>query len=194
MKSQYAGGHAISDRSKTAWLNRIDSSACDDAGLVSSLGRELRGAGLLIDGLVFHVATLHPDLFARVIAWSPHEPVKIYERDHPVTVSAGFPESPFRNAAHRQENRLVPLAAQEFKRWPVDGLFGKSEMSEPVLAPIRGWGGRTVVVSFWVVQPMTFGPRDHVMFAHTVALMQQDRRWREEFGLGIATRADETKS
>jgi adenylate cyclase len=185
MKTRYSSDDPISADDGKAWLNRIRSYARDDAGLVASLGQQLRSAGLMIDGLVFHIGTLHPEVFARVIAWAPNEPVKVYERDHPVTVSAGFPGSPFRDAAHMSDPRLVPSAVSEFTRSLAHGLSGKREMSGPILAPIHSRGGRTVVVSFWLVEPMTFKPRDYVIMAHIVALLRQDRRWRDEFGLGL---------
>jgi adenylate cyclase len=53
----------------------------DDADLISGLGRRLQSLGLPIDRLGLHLRTLHPQILARSIMWSPDEPVQIINRE-----------------------------------------------------------------------------------------------------------------
>jgi adenylate cyclase len=51
----------------------------DDADMISGLGRRLRLLGLPINRLGLHLRTLHPQILARSIMWSPDEPVQIID-------------------------------------------------------------------------------------------------------------------
>src|ERR1700730_9444164 len=44
------------------WFRGAEARAGDEPGLVCALGRQLHGAGLGFDRLVFHVGTLHPEI------------------------------------------------------------------------------------------------------------------------------------
>jgi adenylate cyclase len=60
------------------------SDAChdlNDADVISGLGRRLQSLGLPIDRLGLHLRTLHPQILARSIIWSPDEPVQIINRE-----------------------------------------------------------------------------------------------------------------
>jgi adenylate cyclase len=67
------------------------SDAChdlDDADMISGLGRRLLSLGLPINRLGLHLRTLHPQILARSIMWSPDEPVQIIDRE---TITGPFP-------------------------------------------------------------------------------------------------------
>src|SRR5262249_16636729 len=62
----------------------------DDVGLTAELGRRLRAAGIPLDRLTLHLRPLHPELFARTVAWAPNEPVEIRDRKHGIEISPMF--------------------------------------------------------------------------------------------------------
>src|SRR2546430_2538512 len=82
------GGPAIPEIIE--WLAGDECHGLDDAGLTAELGHRLRLAGLPLDRLVLHLRILHPQLFARTLAWSPNEPVEIRDREHGIELSSLF--------------------------------------------------------------------------------------------------------
>src|ERR1044071_9231812 len=78
------------------WLSGDDCHRLDDAGLIAGLGSRLREAVIPLDRLTLHLRTLHPEIFARTVAWAPNEPVEIHDRAHGVELSAAFAGSPLR--------------------------------------------------------------------------------------------------
>jgi adenylate cyclase len=159
-----------------AWLRGADALAHDDAGLVCALGRQLYGAGLGIDRLAFHVGTLHPEIFARVLAWAPNEPVEVYEQDHPATVAAGFPDSPFRQAVGLQQKLVARNVAPQFLGRAAGALLQSRGLGELVCAPLGDRSGRTVVLSFCVAQPNRFSAADHRMIDCVIGSLPQGGR------------------
>src|SRR3569623_1678890 len=93
---------AMGNSSIAAWLCRSEAER-DDVAPMASFGRQLRDAGLLLDRLLFHVGTLHPEVFA----WAPGGQVEVYPRDDAATVAAGFSDSPFRLAASQWKKLAV---------------------------------------------------------------------------------------
>ena len=63
-----------------------------DADRVADLGRRLAGLG--IGRLALYRRTLHPGVLARATAWSPGQPVEIFDREHGLDLSLGFAGSP----------------------------------------------------------------------------------------------------
>jgi hypothetical protein len=149
-------------RQVTGWLRSAEVRSLDDAGLVSALGYRLHAAGLGFDRLVFHICTLHPEVFARIVAWTPHEPVEVYERDHPATVAAGFPESPFRQAAILRTKLITRTVDPQFLGRAAGHSLQGSGVGELVAAPFNDRHGRTAIVSFCMARPKTFSPADHL--------------------------------
>src|SRR5580693_8944794 len=62
------------------WLCSDECHDLDDAGMIAGLGSLLRALGLSIDRIGLHLRTLHPQILARSILWSPDEPVQIVDR------------------------------------------------------------------------------------------------------------------
>ncbi|MDB5513898.1 MAG: adenylate cyclase [Tardiphaga sp.] len=172
-------GVPVSARRVTGWLRGDEARSLDDPGLVSSLGCRLHEAGLGFDRLAFHVGTLHPEVFARILAWSPNEPVEVYERDHPATVAAGFPESPFYRAAISQRKLVARALEPPFLGRAAGHLLQDRGVGELVAAPFSERNGRTVIVSFCKARPNAFSPADHLAIDSIVSSLQEmDRRHR----------------
>jgi len=71
------------------WLSSDACHDLDDADMVSVLGRRLQSLGLPITRLGLHLRTLHPQIQARSIMWSPDEPVQIVDRE---SIAVTLPE------------------------------------------------------------------------------------------------------
>jgi adenylate cyclase len=85
-----------------------------DADRVASLGRRLAGAGVPADRLALYRRTLHPEILCRVTAWSPERPIEIFDREHGLDLSLGFPGSPLDHAI--ADGRPGQLSGQEIDR------------------------------------------------------------------------------
>jgi hypothetical protein len=64
-----------------SWLCSDECHELDDAGMIARLGSSVRALGLPIDRIGLHLRTLHPQILARSILWSPGEPVQIIDRE-----------------------------------------------------------------------------------------------------------------
>lgn len=98
------------------WLACDESHELDDAGLIASLGCRLRAAGLAVDRMVLRLRTLHPELFARTIAWAPDEPVEIRDREHGIEVSEALRGNPLRRVFDMRESHPAPSAISDFNK------------------------------------------------------------------------------
>jgi hypothetical protein len=165
-----------SARRVTGWLRGAEARSLDDPGLVSSLGCRLHEAGLRFDRLAFHVVTLHPEVFSRILVWAPNEPVEVYERDHPATVAAGFPESPFYRAAISQRKLIARAVDPQFLGRAAGHLLQNRGVGELVAAPFSDRNGRTVIVSFCTAQPNAFSPADHLAIDSVISSLQEMAR------------------
>jgi adenylate cyclase len=145
----------------SAWLRSAGTRSLDEAGLIASLGRHLHHAGAGFDRVTFHIGTLHPDVFARILAFTPGEPVEVFEQDHPATVAAGFPESPFRQAASLRKKLVVRGADPQFLGRAGGHLLQSRGLGELVCAPFSDRNGRTVILSFCTARPTIFSAADH---------------------------------
>jgi adenylate cyclase len=175
MKALGAVDAAMPARNITAWLRSAGARSLDDAALIASLGRHLYDAGLGLDHVTFHVGTLHPDVFARILAWTPGEPVEVFEQDHPATVVASFPESPFRHAASLKKKLVVRGVDPQFLgRAAGHSLRGRG-VGELVSAPVSDRDGRTVVVSFYAARPRIFGATDHLIIDSVLVSLRTAR-------------------
>jgi adenylate cyclase len=154
------------------WLNSGVADGLDHASLLSALGSRLRRAGLMIDRLVLHLGTLHPEVFDRTLAWAPGEPVEVYEQDHRATVSAGFAESPFREAAIIGSKLVVRVADAKFAEALRTGVLGGRGLLELVAVPLSGLGGLPVIASFCTTRATFFSAADHRLIDSVQAALQ----------------------
>ncbi|HMA51856.1 MAG TPA: hypothetical protein VKP60_18990 [Magnetospirillaceae bacterium] len=74
-----------------------------DADRIASLGLRLASAGVPADRLALYRRTLHPEILCRVTAWSPGRPIEIFDREHGLDLSTGFPGSPLDRAIAQGE-------------------------------------------------------------------------------------------
>lgn len=164
--SGVAGGPVIE------WLNSGEADGLDHASLLSALGSRLRRAGLMVDRLVLHLGTLHPEVFDRTLAWAPGEPVEVYEQDHSATVSAGFAESPFREAAISGSKLVVRVADAKFAEALRTGVLGGRGLLELVAVSLSGLGGLPVIASFCTRRATFFSAADHRLIDSVQAALQ----------------------
>jgi adenylate cyclase len=99
------------------WLAGDECHEVDDPGLIAGLARRLRAAGLPIDRLTLHLRTLHPEIFARTVAWAPNEPVEIRDREHGVEATSLFVGSPLRRVLESREPLAVRLGEPDGPAW-----------------------------------------------------------------------------
>jgi hypothetical protein len=155
-----------------AWLRSPAARALDEAALVASLGRHLHHAGGGFDRVTFHVGTLHPEVFARVVAFTHNEPVEVFEQDHPATVAAGFADSPFRRAASLQTKLVVRGADPQFLGRAAGHLLLGRGVGELVCAPFSDRDDRTFILSFCTARPNIFSTADHQIIDRVVASLR----------------------
>lgn len=105
-----------------------------DADRLADLGRRVAGAAVPVERLVLYRRTLHPEILGSAIAWSPRQPVEIFDRDHGLDLSAGFPGSALERAIG--ENIAASLGG--------DGIDASSERWTD---PLRGRGLSTVLLA-----------------------------------------------
>jgi len=112
---------------------------------------------------MFHIVTLHPETFSRILAWAPDEPVEVYGRDHPATVAAGFPGSPFRHVAASRQKWTTRAVEPHYIGRAAGPLLQSRGIGELIVAPFGGLGGRIVIVTFCAARPNVFGAADQRM-------------------------------
>jgi hypothetical protein len=191
-RERHSGNAAIRARTVAAWLRGAEARALDEAGLIWLLGRHLYDAGLGFDRLIFHVGTLHPGIFTRILAWAPNQPVEVYERDHPAIVSAGFPESPLLRAAISRDKLIVPAVDPQFLGRTAGPSPQGREPGELVSAAFGDRNGRTVVVSFCVARPNIFSAADHLIMDSVIAaLRRQDAQFAPKSASGQQARTEQ---
>jgi adenylate cyclase len=130
------------------WLAGDECHETDDAGLAAGLGRRLRKAGLPLDRLTLHLRTLHPEILARTVAWSPGEPVEIRDREHGVEVCAGFADSPIRRVMETGEPLLVHLDGVNNPAWTHTDLFEGRGLVDVLVVPLCNADGMVSAASF----------------------------------------------
>jgi adenylate cyclase len=157
-------------------LNAGNALRGDEASAVCAFGRQMHGAGLAFDRLLVHVATLHPEIFARLLAWSPNEPVEVYEQDHPATLAAGFPGSPFREVANSRQKLVLPTVELQFLGRAAGALLQSRGVGEVACVPVHDRSGRTVVFSFCTARPNRFSAADHRIIDGLVGSLAKERK------------------
>ena len=159
--------NALAGPDVAAWLADGDGPT-DAAGLVAELGRRLRGAGLPVDRLILHQRTLHPDILARAIAWTPNEPLELYDRDHGLDLSENFAGSPLQQAMETGLAATVRLEASVCPAWAWTRALSRRDLVELIILPLGPAEGPVSALTLGTARPGGFAAHDRTMLAHIV--------------------------
>ncbi|SEF09872.1 adenylate cyclase [Rhizobiales bacterium GAS191] len=129
------------------WLSASECRDLDEAGLVRGLGGRLCDLPLPVDCVALYLRTLHPEIRARIIVWSPQAPMEIYDREHTMQHIAAFTGSPVRQVMETREWRTVRADANGavFDRLEI---FRNRGIAELLIAPLPTGGGPVSAISF----------------------------------------------
>jgi hypothetical protein len=141
------------------WLAGNECHDLDDAGLIAGLGRRLSALPLPIDRFTLHLRTLHPEILARVIAWSPEAPIEIYDREHGMERLAAFATSPIRDVMETREWRTIRADQGGEVLGQIDYFRGRG-IAELVIAPLLNGGGPVSAVPFGTRGTRGFAPAE----------------------------------
>jgi len=161
-------------------VDRRDLRAGDEAGFVAELGRRLQLEGLPVDRLILHQRTMHPEILARAVAWAPHEPVEIYDRDHGLELSENFGSSPLHRVMETGEPLAVHLAPNEDRVWTWSPWLRRRNLVELLILPIGNAEGPVCTLTIGTAHPGGFGPDDKQALARIELClrMPMKRPWR----------------
>ena len=154
--------------------------AGDEAGFVAELGRRLRMEGLPVDRLILHRRTMHPEILARAVAWAPHEPIEIYDRDHGLDLSENFVSSPLHQVMETGESLVVRLGPSEdhasARGLPLRGRH----LIELVILPVGNAEGPVTTLTIGTARAGGFGADDKHMLAQIELCLRtlMKRPWR----------------
>jgi adenylate cyclase len=129
------------------WLSGNECRDLDEAGLIRALVGRLCALPLPVDYVALYLRTLHPEIRARIIVWSPERPVEIYDRAHTALHIAAPAGSPVRQVMETREWRTVRADADGAA---IDRLevFRNHGLAELVIAPLPNGGGLTSAAAF----------------------------------------------
>src|SRR5258708_16983636 len=128
----------IPERRLFGLIEWLSGSACrdlDEAGLISGLAERLRTLPLPIDCVALYLRTLHPEIRARIIIWSPEAPIEIYDREHTMLHIAAFTGSPVREVMETREWRTVRADADRAVIERLE-IFRNRGISQLLIAPL----------------------------------------------------------
>jgi len=154
------------------WLAGDECHELDDPGLIAGLARRLRAAGLPIDRLTLHLRTLHPELFARTVAWAPNEPVEIRDREHGVEGTSLFIGSPLRRVLESREPLAVRLDEPNGPAWTQLDVFQNRSLVELIIVPLCNADGPVSAVSFCTARPGGFAAAERALLMRIVPALR----------------------
>ncbi len=138
------------------WLSGDECHELDDAGLIAGLGCRLTAAGIPLDRLTLHLRTLHPEIFGRSLAWAPHEPVEVHDREHGLVVAAPFVGSPLRHVMETRAPVLVRPGTADGAAWTEIDVFQGRHLSEIFMVPLCNADGPVSAAAFGTARPGGF--------------------------------------
>ena len=151
------------------WLSGNECNDLDDAGLVAGVGQRLRAAGLPLDRFALHLATLHPDLTGRIIAWAPDEPVEVYDQDQ-ATTSAAWPRDAM--IADGSAHCVIRADDAQFADWATAPIFDHRSLRQFVCAPLSTTDGAVGIATLATRRPSGFGAADHAVVDRVVPALR----------------------
>ncbi|KQV73269.1 adenylate/guanylate cyclase domain-containing protein [Rhizobium sp. Root1220] len=139
------------------WLSSDDCHALDEPGLIAGLGTRLVQIGLPVDRLTLHLMTLHPEILARTLAWSPAEPVEVRDREH--GVRAQLSASPVMKVMNSGEPMVVRAGDPQ---WPWEGIdvFAHRGLQQISIVPLNNMDGPVSAACFATKRPGGFSVTD----------------------------------
>ncbi|HYZ42106.1 MAG TPA: adenylate/guanylate cyclase domain-containing protein [Stellaceae bacterium] len=158
-----------------AWLSGDECHELDDAGMAAALGQRLRAAGLPLDRLTLFLRKLHPEIFARTVAWAPNEPVEILDRKHGLEHSVAFLGSPLRQVVETRRKLVVRVPGRAQGRspnWMQIDVFRDRNLAEFVIAPLCGNDGPVSVAVFATAGVSGFRAADHTLLEHILPALR----------------------
>jgi adenylate cyclase len=160
--SDAAQDRAVSDAalSLIEWLVSDGCGELDDAELLAELGTRLNALAIPVDRLTLHLRTLHPDIFARTIAWAPGEAVEIRDRGYGVLTAKIFVASPLRKVMETGQRTIARVDAHAPEPWLAIDVFKDRQLVEFVMAPLVSASGPDSAVCFATRSTRGFPPRD----------------------------------
>jgi adenylate cyclase len=130
------------------WLAGEGCRDLDDAELVAELGTRLVRLGVPVDRLTLHLPTLHPQVFRRVIAWAPGEPVEIRDRSAGGTAAEAFHAGPLAEAVVAARPTELRTDTEAPAPWLDSPVFQGRGLTEFILVPLPGGAGPVSVICF----------------------------------------------
>lgn len=152
------GGNAGAILAVIEWLTGDECNALDEAGLISGVGRRLRGLGVPVDRLTLHLMTLHPEFVGRTIAWAPGEPVEIHDREHGSEVAIA--NTPLQRVMKTREPLTVGIRENQYGRWQHIDVFAERGLAQLVIAPLCNADGPVSAAVFATTRPGGFTPSE----------------------------------
>lgn len=154
------------------WLSGDACHALDDAGMIAGLGCRLRAAGLPVDRLVLHLRTLHPELFARTLAWAPDEPVETRDREHGIEVSDALRGNPLWRVFDARESLSVRRTEAGYESLTRIDVYRDRVLEQIDLIPLCNIDGPVSAASFGTTRPDGFTAADRALLHRIVPALR----------------------
>ena len=142
------------------WLVGDECEHATRLALVALLGTKLRDAGAEVDRLSLYLRTLHPEILAHIVTWTPdHEAAELFvEHDH--AQAPIYRDSPFREVLARKEWMSIRLDGPDGASRPYYQRFAGEGLVEIVYAPLENADGTISVAAFGTRRKSGFTPAE----------------------------------
>jgi adenylate cyclase len=135
------------------WLSSDECHALDDAGMIAELGSRLRSLDLPVDRIGLHLRTLHPQILARSVLWSPGEAVQIVDRESITQLQLGSSDSPLSRVRETRQ-WVVEHSDEDILDW--FDVYRGYRLKGFAAAPLVMGPGPVGVAIFATKSPTTF--------------------------------------
>jgi adenylate cyclase len=145
------------------WLISDECELLDDRGLIAGLGERLRAADVPVDRLTLHLRTLHPEIFARTVAWAPGEPVEVHDRMHGLQLLPILAGSPLQQVMEARRPISVRSGTARGDAWFDLDVFCGRGLAEFVIAPLLASVAPGNAVAFGTTRHGGFAPEERAV-------------------------------
>ena len=150
------------------WLASDACHDADDAGLAAGVAQRLRAVGIPLDLLTLHLKALHPEILGRRIAWSPHRPAQVFDREHGLDRSGAIARSPIGYVIETQEAITLRSGDPRMADWTQLELFRGGDLAEIRLFPLRHDEALASAAAFGTCNPGGFSDADRLALATVI--------------------------